>query len=327
MPPRRRLPAAAQPFRNGQYRLLAAALTMSLFGGGVWLVAVVWQVIQLGGGPIQLSIVATGAGIGLVGAVLFGGVLADRVPQKRILLAVEIVKGAAVAVAAALALTGTIEVWHLAVVSFVLGVADGFFYPAYSALLPSVLPEQQLLAANGIEGMLRPIIMQAAGPAAASAAIAVASPGAAFAMTAGTQVLAVVVLAFMQNFPLRGGADADDDAGPQHPVRSLFGDLREGVRYVVKTPWLLSTLLFASVLVLVIMGPLEVLLPFAVTGQAGGGAGAFALALAAFGVGGAAGSLLVASMKLPRRYLTIMVMLWGPVPCRSRSSATQHNSG
>ncbi|MEX1079143.1 MAG: MFS transporter [Homoserinimonas sp.] len=306
---RRALPKAAVPFSNAQFRLLAGGLTLSLFGGGIWILAVVWQVIELGGSPIQLSVVATGASIGLVGAVLFGGVLADRIPQKRILITVEVIKGVSIAAAAVLALSGNIEVWHLAVVSFMLGICDGFFYPAYSALLPSVLPAEHLLAANGIEGMLRPTIMLAAGPAAASAAIALSSPGFAFAITAFTQIFAVAVLATMRSFAVR--REAHESAELKHPMRSMFDDLREGVRYVVRTPWLLGTLLFASVLVLLIMGPIEVLLPFAVKNQTGGGAGAFALALATFGMGGAIGSLVVASVKLPRRYLTVIVMLWG----------------
>ncbi len=59
------------------------------------------------------------------------------------------------------------------------------------------------------------------------------------------------------------------------------------------------------------MGPIEVLLPFAVKDQTGGGAGAFAVALGAFGFGGAAGSLAVASIRPPRRYLTLMILAWG----------------
>ncbi|PPF87898.1 hypothetical protein C5B96_03300 [Subtercola sp. Z020] len=80
---------------------------------------------------------------------------------------------------------------------------------------------------------------------------------------------------------------------------------------MVRTPWLLATLLFATLLVLMVMGPIEVLLPFAVRDQTGGGPGAFALVLTAYGVGGILGSLTVASLRLPRRYLTIMMLLWG----------------
>ncbi|NYG22778.1 MFS family permease [Agromyces hippuratus] len=171
-----RLPRALRPFGSGQYRLLTAALAASLLSAGAWIVSAVWQVVELGGTPVDLSFVAVGSSLGLVLAVLFGGVAADRIPQRRILLAVEVVRGAAFSVAAVLAATGVIEVWHLAVLSFVLGLADGFFYPAYSAWLPAILPNEQLLAANGIEGVLRPSVMNAAGPAVASALIAVQGP-------------------------------------------------------------------------------------------------------------------------------------------------------
>jgi MFS family permease len=87
--------------------------------------------------------------------------------------------------------------------------------------------------------------------------------------------------------------------------------MREGVVYMVRTPWLFATLLFAFGWVLVLLGPIEVLLPFAVRDQTGGGAGSFALVLAAFGIGGAVGSIVVASRRLPRRYLTVMVLSWG----------------
>ncbi len=187
-----------------------------------------------------------------------------------------------------------------------LGVCDGFFYPAYSALLPAVLPADELLAANGIEGMLRPTVMQAAGPALSSAVIAAASPAAAMAIVAVAQLLAVTALAILRTTPVR--REMDDSA---HPIKSVLIDLKDGFTYMARTPWLLGTLLYATLLILLIMGPIEVLLPFAVKDQTGGGAGAFALAIGAFGIGGAVGSLLVASLPLPRRYLTLMVLLWG----------------
>jgi MFS family permease len=67
---------------------------------------------------------------------------------------------------------------------------------------------------------------------------------------------------------------------------------------------------FASLMLLVFIGPLEVLVPFAVK-DAGGGPAQHAYVLAAFGIGGAVGSLVVASLRLPRRYLTVMNLLWG----------------
>src|SRR3712207_4389023 len=80
---------------------------------------------------------------------------------------------------------------------------------------------------------------------------------------------------------------------------------------MVRTPWLLATLLFASLMLLVMMGPFEVLVPFAIRDRAGGGPMGHALVLTAFGAGGALGSLLISSRPLPRRYLTVMNLLWG----------------
>ncbi|MET0998210.1 MAG: MFS transporter, partial [Marmoricola sp.] len=96
-----------------------------------------------------------------------------------------------------------------------------------------------------------------------------------------------------------------------HPVRGALKDIREGVAYMFKTPWLLATLLFASLMVLVTMGPFEVLVPFLIKDRLGGDAGDHALVLASFGVGGGVGSLAMASMRMPRRYLTWMNLVWG----------------
>ncbi|MFC6343475.1 MFS transporter, partial [Nocardioides hankookensis] len=113
----------------------------------------------------------------------------------------------------------------------------------------------------------------------------------------------LVALATMPLTPVR----RDAESGPT----SVLHDLREGFVYMVRTPWLLATLLFASLMVFLIMGPLEVLLPFLIKDKLGGGPGDHALVLAAFGIGGAVGSLVVASRPMPRRYLTWMNLMWG----------------
>lgn len=79
---------------------------------------------------------------------------------------------------------------------------------------------------------------------------------------------------------------------------------------MVRTPWLLATLVFAALMLLVFIGPFEVVVPFAIK-DAGGGPSQHAWVLGAFGLGGAVGSLAVASWRLPRRYLTVMNLLWG----------------
>ena len=89
-----------------------------------------------------------------------------------------------------------------------------------------------------------------------------------------------------------------------------LADLRDGFRFMVRTPWLLATLLFASGFILLIMGPIEVLLPFITTARFEHGERIFGFVLAAFGLGSAAGALAVSSLRLPRRYLTVMMTCW-----------------
>jgi MFS family permease len=296
-----------RPFRIGQYRLLAGSVTMSLFAAGVWMIALVWQVIALDGGPTELSIVSSAAAAGMLATTLLGGVLADRIPQRRILLAVASGRTVAIGLVAFLAVSGWVEVWHLVLVALVIGLANGFTYPAYSALLPSILPPDDLMAANGVEGTLRPTVMQAIGPALASAVIAASSPAAALALVALLEATGVLFLLAVRPVPLRREPSVDGE----RPVRAAVADLKDGFVYMVRTPWLLATLLFASVLILLIMGPIEVLIPFVIKNRAGGGPGDHAVVMAAFGIGGAIGSLGMASLRMPRRYLTVMNLFWG----------------
>lgn len=299
------LPRALSPLRHRQYRLLVASMAFSLLAAGLWAVALVWQVVALGGGPAALSLVtALGAG-GMLATTLLGGALADRIPQRRILLVTELVQGTAMVVVAALSLTGSVQLWHLAAMSLVSGLAMGLYYPAYSALVPSLVPEAELLAVNGLEGMVRPVLQNAAGPAAAGFLVASLSPGAALAATAAASLLAAACLGGLPTTPVRRDLPADGEQGT-----GLLADVREGFVYMVRTPWLFATLAFASLMLLVFIGPLEVLVPFAVK-DAGGGPTQHAYVLAAFGVGGAVGSLVVASLRLPRRYLTVMNLFWG----------------
>src|SRR4051794_4804485 len=298
------LPRALSPLRLHQYRLLAASMTFSLLAAGLWAVALVWQVVALHGGPAALSVVtALGAG-GMLASTLLGGALADRIPQRRILLATELVQGTAMAVVASLSLLGVVQLAHLAAMSLVSGLAMGLYYPAYSALVPSLVPEGELLAVNGLEGMIRPVLQNAAGPAAAAFLVAALNPGAALAATATASLLAAVCLRGLPTPPVRRAPPADGAA------TGLFADVREGFVYMVRTPWLLTTLLFAALMLLLSMGPLEVLVPFAIK-NGGGGPQQHAYVLAAFGIGGAVGSLVVASFRLPRRYLTVMNLCWG----------------
>jgi MFS family permease len=297
------LPRALTPFRHGAYRRLAVALVLSLFANGVWVIALVWEVIRMGGGPAELSLVSTAGAVGVLLPALVSGAIADRIPQKRILLAVASAEAVGMGIIAILSLAGLTEFWHLAAVSFAAGLGMAFYYPAYSAWLPALVPAEDLLAVNGFEGMVRPSIHQVLGPAVAGIVVGVSSPGVAAAIAAIASLAGLLALTFVPVTPVRR------DLSANRP--SVLGDVREGFAYMVRTPWLLATLLFASLLILLIMGPIEVLTPFLVKDRLGGDAGSHAAVLAAWGIGGALGSLAMASRRMPRRYLTFMLLGWG----------------
>ncbi|WP_312029961.1 MFS transporter [Actinomycetospora sp. TBRC 11914] len=302
---RSRLPRAVRPLRHPAYRRLVGTVVGSELAEGLWVVAVVWQVIALGGGASTFSAVSGALAGGLVGTALLGGVLADRLSQRRILQVVAAVQLTGAGLVAALSLGGALRPAALVVVAAVIGMAGGLAFPAYAALLPRLVPAGELQAVNGLEGVLRPLLLYAGGPAVAGVLVAAAGPGVALlAVAAASGVSLACACALPAD--ASGAATAADDAEP----RGMLADLREGVRYVTRTRWLLVTIVFACFMVLVVLGPLEVLVPFAVKDRAGGGPGEHALVLAVYGLGGAAGSFAAGSLPTPRRYLTTMIVMW-----------------
>lgn len=304
----RRLPRALTPFRTPAYRWLAVALSFSSFAGGVWLVGLVWEVFRLGGGPAQLSLVTTASAVGVMIPLLLAGAVADRVRQKLILLTVATIEMCGMAVAALLSAAEWSSVPALTAVAFAMGVTMAFYHPAYSAMLPSLVPAEDLMAVNGFEGMVRPAIGQAIGPAVAGLAIGAWAPSAAFGIAAAAMACSALMLLRVPNVAVVPRLD-EEHAG--RPVRAAMADMAEGFRYMLQTPWLLATLLFACLMLLAMMGPLEVLIPYLIKSDLGGDADDHARVLAAFGIGGALASLVMSSLPMPRRYLTITTLAWG----------------
>ncbi len=109
-----RLPRALTPFRHSAYRRLAVALVLATFAGGVWTVGLVWEVIRIGGGPAELSFVTTAGAVGVMLPALLAGVVADRVPQKTILLGVATLECTGMSLVAVLSFLDLTRPWHLA---------------------------------------------------------------------------------------------------------------------------------------------------------------------------------------------------------------------
>ncbi len=294
---------ALRPLRFRDFRLLWTGLAVSLVGDGMWLVAIAFQVIALDGGPVQLSLIATTYSLGLVGFMLPAGVVADRLPRRLVMFSADIVRAFTVAAIGVLSLTGTLELWHMAIGGALIGAGEAFFIPSYTALLPRLLPEDELLAANGLEGMLRPLAQQAAGPLLGGVVVAVLEPGAAILGATGTYLISAGCLAAMR---VSSGPDRS-----AHERPTAVADLVEAARYVKRTPWLWATLVYACVAVFFLLGPLEVLAPFVIRDRAGGGSAEYGILLACFGAGAAIGALAISSRSMPRRYLSVMLWLWG----------------
>lgn len=296
---------ALRPLASRDYRLLFAAVGIEVFGTGMWTIVMVFQVLALDDSPLALSAVATGMSLGLFAFSILGGVVADRFSKRRIIITVQGCTAAVMTVVAVLSLSETVELWHVGVTSFAMGAGSAFFYPAYSAYLPQVLPPEQLLAANGLEGALRPSMGQGLGPALGGIIVGMFFPAIGAVIVAASYAIAFILTLFLSR------RDELTTVTSPEQRTSVWGDLRAGVNYVVRTRWLLWTLIFGSSLALIIQGPIEVLLPFITRDRFEDAESTFGFLLAAFGIGGAIGSLLVSSLKLPRRYLTFMIACWG----------------
>lgn len=294
------------PFRYREFRLLIAAMSISLFAEGMWTVVMALQVIALDDDPAALSLVAACLGTGMLAFILVGGIVADRAPQRAIIIAVETANVLATATVAALGLLGDLRLWHMAVAATVLGIGAAFFFPAYSAYLPRILPTDHLLAANGVEGAIRPTLQQAVGPAVAGVVIGLTFPALGSVTVAALFAVGLTLLVSMR--PSEGSHIV---LTVEREKPHALTDLRDGLRFVVRTPWLRWTLMFASTWVLLALGPIEVLLPFIARDRFAHGEQVYGVMLAAFGLGSALGALAVSSRRLPRRYLTVMMTMWG----------------
>lgn len=305
------LPRALEPFRLGRYRVLAFAMFVSVFGTGMWAVALVQHVIRLGGTAVDLSAVTAVGALGMVLFVLVGGIAADRYPLASLLRLVEFGNAATAGAVTVLSLTGTLQMWHLGAAAFVFAGGQGVFYPAILRSPPAD-PARPSAAGRQRDGGHR-----AAPPATGGGAggggrahrpLGPRQRGGAHRPQPhrGPRPPAAVARARAQDAGVLC-PEAGRRAAAGGGLAAVRDDLMEGVRYTLGTPWLL----WAMLVVFLLMGPLEVLVPFIVLDRLDGDASTFGFLLAAYGAAGAVASLVTASVPMPRRYLSWMIGLWG----------------
>jgi DHA3 family tetracycline resistance protein-like MFS transporter len=275
-------------------------MAISLVGDGVYLVAIAWQVYELSNTPTALGLVGVATMVPTVVLVLLGGVVTDRFERRRVLIAADLVRGAAVAGIGVLAISGHLQLWHIFLLVACFGVGDALFGPAFRALVPEIVPADQLVQANALEQMSRPFV-RLVGPAVGGLLVKLLGPGPAFLCDAASFGCSIAALLLLTPRPL-------EVKRARTPTAAL-GDLVDGFRFVRSQAWLWGTL--ALVLVINILGGvLFVLVPFIVKNKFHESAAGLGLLYACGAIGAVTGSLLLSQLSLPRRHVTVMYALW-----------------
>ncbi|MCG7454123.1 MULTISPECIES: MFS transporter [Corynebacterium] len=291
------------PLTIPTYRQLFAAMVLTIFAQGAWALYLAMQTLDLGATPAALSGVVVWSGIGLLAGSLPAGVIADRFPNKSVIVSVLTLNLAIATATSTAAILDIVTFWMLAVSAFIIGTSTAFFFPAYTALVPVLVDGDDLMAVNGLEGAARPLVGQAIAPAAVGAVIGASMPAA-----GGYLIAAALGLALLAALQLPAPTRAEPEADGAED--SLITDLLDGFRYVSRTRWVRSSVLFAAVMGLVVTGPLEVLLPALMRSSHDNGPALYGTVLAALGAGGVVGSLLAGSWRTPERFLPAMVGAW-----------------
>lgn len=277
------------------------ASLVSLLGDGFFLVAIALQVYAIDRRPLAMSLVGMAwTGAALV-CLLAGGWASDRFDRRRIMIAADIVRGVAIGAMGVLSLTGGLRLVHMVVLGAFFGASNAFFNPASTAVVPDLLPPEDLTQANAFLGVAKPAMIRVAGPALGGLLIAAAGPGAAFLVDAGTFAVSALLLTGVRTPTGPTAAGTRPDASPRA--------LSEGFAYVRRNPWCWAWLVGSAVSLLLYYGPVEVLLPFVLL-ELGLTEAQVALRLTAiFGAGGVGSilmAILVGQRGLPRRHLTLM---------------------
>jgi MFS family permease len=288
------------PFRHRDFRLLWSGMCVSLLGDGVFLVAIAWQAYELSNAPTALSLVGIAMTVPTIVFLLIGGVVSDRIDRRKVMLAADLGRGLLVGVLAVLSLTGVLELWHMVALVAGYGAAAAFFGPAFDAITPEVLPEDELAQANALDQLVRPAMLRLAGPAIGGLLISAVGVGAAFALDAASFAVSAAAVLAMTRRPRVPSAE---------PI-SMTGDIRAGFTYIRGHVWLWATFASAAVAYLLFMGPVEVLLPFLVKNDLHGSAADLGLIFAAGGIGSVLCAVVLGQRGLPRRDITFMYVAW-----------------
>ena len=291
------------PLRHREFRLLWTGMTVSLLGDGITTIALAWQAYEISNLPTAFSVIGLSMTLPQVVLLLVGGAVSDRFDRRKVMLAADVVRMIAVTVLGLLSLSGQIRIWHMMVVAAFYGSGTAFFGPAFDAIVPDLVPADELTQANALDQFVRPAAFRMAGPAVGGWLIAAfgGRPGEAFIFDGVTFAVSIACLTLMR--PHR--ARRDDEV-----VTSMLGDIKEGFRYVRTQTWLWGTFLAATLAYLVFWGPADALLPFVVKEEMGRSASDLGSILALGGVGAMVAAVVMGNREMPRQHMTFMYVVW-----------------
>ncbi len=275
-----------ESLRHEQYRVLWFGMLFSIGAMQIDLVARAWLAFDLTGSGLALGLVTAARGLPQLILAPFGGVAADRFDKRRLLVYSQTAAFILASVNAALVITGAVEVWHLAVLGLLQGFTTPFTMPTRTALIPDLVPDEQIPNALALESTGRNIDRIVA-PALAGVLLAI-NPGLAFLAIAIVYGAAVATL-----YKLPHGLR---DEGSK---RGAFGDVADGFRYIFGHTALFALIALAFIPVLLGM-PFQSLLPIFQKEVLNITESQHGLMYTAVGVGAIVGSVFVAYVSKSR---------------------------
>jgi MFS family permease len=284
----RRIPLGA--LQEREFRLYFTGQLVSLLGDAVTPFALAWAVLDLTGSTRDLGFVLAAKIAPLVVFLLVGGVFADRLPRRAVMLTADVARMAVQAATAALLLSHTARIWELIVLQALAGTGTAFFNPASTGLTPMTVSAGRLQEANALRGMSM-ASMQFAGPALAGLLIVTVGPGYALAIDAASFGVSAFYLARLHLPP---HADL--------PPQSFARDLLDGWREFTARTWV--WLIVASVCFGNMMDSVWLVLAAAWIKNGHGGAGAWTAILVVSAIGALAAGAAALRLK-PRRPLLV----------------------
>jgi DHA3 family tetracycline resistance protein-like MFS transporter len=290
------------PFASRDFRLLWSASTISLLGDGIWYVAISWQTLALSNSATALAVVWLAFTLPHIAMLLFGGVLSDRLPRRRVLLGANIVSGIFVGAIAVLSLAGELTIWKLLLLVAGYGASEAVFGPAYGAIIPELVDRDVLTQANSLNQVNRPLALRLVGPALGGILVSAFGTGEALAIDAGTFAVSAAILSRM-------GVPRTVLEKAEASVRSVLRDVGEGLAAVRRVPWLWAGMAADAIGTLATWGCVQALVPIVVRNDLGGGAAMLGAIYAAGGVGAVIAAVATGSRGSPRRPVTVLFLV------------------